>query len=196
MKIIFASLNVGKIKELQALLNNSSFEIVPQADLGIPDVVETGLTFIENALLKARNACQQSGLPAIADDSGLVVDALHGAPGIYSARYAATPQDAIKKLLSEMQNVPETHRQAHFHCTLVYLEHARDPAPLICEGKWYGTLLRAPVGNHGFGYDPVFYDPTQECAAAELPLEKKNQISHRGQALLKLMTQLYERRTG
>ncbi len=192
-KIIFASSNAGKIREMQSMLEPFHYEIIPQAQLGIYDVEETGLTFVENALLKARNACLCSGKPAIGDDSGLVVNALDGAPGIYSARYAGKHGDFranIEKLLKELEDVPTEHRQAHFHCTLVYLEHADDPAPLICEGAWHGMILNAPTGHHGFGYDPVFYDVKEKSSAAELSPEIKNQISHRGQALRILMAQL------
>jgi XTP/dITP diphosphohydrolase len=192
-KIVFASSNAGKINELQSMLDNFNYQIIPQSTLGIDDIDETGLTFVENALLKARHACQQSNKPAIADDSGLVVYALDGAPGIYSARYAgkqANSQKNIEKLLEDMRDIPAENRGAHFHCTLVYLSHAEDPAPIICEGIWHGTILQTPTGSHGFGYDPVFYDETEKCSAAELPQERKNQISHRGQALRILMDKL------
>lgn len=194
-KIIFASSNSGKINELQTILDQFNYEVVPQEILGIPDAEETGLTFVENALLKARNACRFSGKPAIADDSGLVVHALDGAPGIYSARYAGNHGDSranIEKLLADLDGVPEENRHAHFHCTLVYMEHAEDPAPLICEGIWHGIILHTPTGNKGFGYDPVFYDAHEKASAAELAAERKNQISHRGQALRKLIMQLQE----
>ena len=193
MKIILASNNEGKIIELQALLDAFNYTIIPQTQLGIPEIAETGLTFVENAIAKARHACQLGKQPAIADDSGLVVPALAGAPGIYSARYAgknATARANIEKLLSEMRDVLPEKRGAHFHCTLVYLTHAEDPAPLICEGIWIGSILSAPTGTRGFGYDPLFYDPYEKCSAAELPLEKKNKISHRGQALRTLLEKL------
>jgi len=190
-KIIFASSNPHKINELQSLLDEFDYEVIPQTQLGIDDVDETGLTFVENALLKARNACLSSGKPAIADDSGLVVPALDGAPGIYSARYAGNKADAganIEKLLEDMRDIPADRRQAHFHCTLVYLEHAEDPAPLICEGIWQGMILQAPTGLHGFGYDPVFYDVNEKASAAELDSTRKNEISHRGKALRALVS--------
>lgn len=192
-KIIFASSNSGKISELQSMLDMFDYEVIPQARLGIMDAEETGLTFVENAILKARNACRQSGKPAIADDSGLVVNALDGAPGIYSARYAgknATSHANIEKLLLDLKDIAVENRQAHFHCTLVYLEHAEDPAPLICEGKWQGMILHSPTGLQGFGYDPIFYDENEKSSAAELSLARKNQISHRGQALQTLLNQL------
>jgi XTP/dITP diphosphohydrolase len=192
-KIIFASSNSGKINELQSMLDESHYEIIPQTHLGIPDAEETGLTFVENALLKARNACLHSGKPAIADDSGLVVQALDGAPGIYSARYAGKHGDFranIEKILQELKDVSDENRQAHFHCTLVYLEYAEDPAPLICEGIWRGMILHAPTGTEGFGYDPIFYDPEEQLGAAELQPLRKNQISHRAQALRDLINKL------
>lgn len=195
-KIVFASSNSGKINELQTMLDEFQYQIIPQASLGIDDVNETATTFVENALLKARHACQQSGKAAIADDSGLVVNVLDGAPGVISARYSgkhATPEKNIEKLLIEMQDVPAELRHAHFHCVLVYLEHADDPAPLICEGIWHGTILHRPTGIKGFGYDPVFYIEEERCSAAELSLERKNQISHRGQALRSLMQKLKEK---
>lgn len=189
-KIIFASNNSGKIHELQSILNEFNFDVIPQTHLGIEEVEETGITFVENALLKARNACQHSGKPAIADDSGLVVSSLDGAPGIYSARYAGKKADSranIAKLLKDMEDIPTDNRQAHFHCTLVYLEHAEDPAPIICEGTWYGMILHSPTGLQGFGYDPIFYDAEEQASAAELSPDRKNQISHRAQALRALI---------
>jgi XTP/dITP diphosphohydrolase len=191
--IIFASQNSGKINELQSMLNEFNYEVIPQALLGIADVEETGLTFIENALLKARNACQHSGKPAIADDSGLVVHALDGQPGIYSARYAGKHSDSranIEKLLKDLEDIPTDNRHAYFYCVLVYLEHAEDPAPLIAEGIWRGIILHSPTGDHGFGYDPIFYDAEESLSAAELSLTRKNQISHRGQALRALIQKI------
>jgi XTP/dITP diphosphohydrolase len=191
MKIVIATSNPGKISELNALTAGNRFEIVTQKSLGIDDVPETGLTFVENALIKARHAAKSSGLAAIADDSGIVVNALNGAPGIYSARYAGEPANAannIKKLLSAMKNIPE--RQCAFHCVLVYLKSADDPTPIICHGVWEGTLLEAARGENGFGYDPIFFVESHNCSAAELPLEVKNQLSHRGIALTQLMAAL------
>ncbi len=196
-QLIFASFNQGKILELQQFLEPFHYEILPQALLGIDDIEETGKTFVENALLKARHAAEQSGKSAIADDSGLVVDALDGAPGIYSARYAGkkcSSQENINKLLIEMEGFKEDQRRAHFHCTLVYLEHADDPAPIICEGRWEGFILEKPTGRDGFGYDPVFFDPLEHCSAAEMSLDQKNRVSHRGQALNLLMIQLRDKK--
>lgn len=188
-KVVLATSNAGKAKELNAMLGGLDMEIVAQSAFGVPDVEETGLTFIENAILKARNAAAHAQLPAIADDSGLEVDALGGEPGIHSARYAGTPsndQANLKKLLEAMKDVPDLGRSARFRCVIVYLKHAADPAPLVTEGVWEGAILRAPVGSNGFGYDPVFWVPERGCSSAELPPEVKNQISHRGQALARL----------
>ena len=193
MKIIFASHNSGKILELNALLKNVQVDIIPQASLHVDEIAETGLTFVENALIKARHACQHTGMPAIADDSGLEVFALHGAPGIYSARYAydkAPSSENIKKLLFELRDVPVDKRHARFYCVLVYMEHEHDPTPLICQAEWRGIILNQPSETPGFGYDPVFYDPIQKCSASELDLHKKNLVSHRGQALRLLLDKL------
>lgn len=193
MKIILASTNAGKIKEFQSLLKPYQIEIISQQQANVPEIEETGLTFVENALLKARHAAEASGLPALADDSGLEVPALMGAPGIYSARYAGqgcTSADNIKKLLKELEQIPDTQRQAAYHCVLVYMQHAKDPRPLICEGSWSGIILKEPRGDKGFGYDPIFFDPLQNASAAELPSILKNKISHRGQAMEKFLQQL------
>ncbi len=190
MKIILASNNAGKVKEFNALFAPLKLQIIPQSELNVEEIEETGLTFIENAILKARHAAKITGLPALADDSGLVVDSLQGAPGIYSARYAgskASADDNIQKLLTDLNNVTDVRRLAHFHCALVFMQHANDPTPLVCEGKWHGTILHAKKGDYGFGYDPVFYDATLEKTAAELPLAIKNKISHRGMALESLL---------
>jgi XTP/dITP diphosphohydrolase len=193
MKVVLASNNQGKIREFQALLKNVAVDIIPQADLGVSDIPETGLTFVENALIKARHATQMTGLPALADDSGLTVAALNGAPGIYSARYAGeakTTSANITKLLAELEHVPEQDRHAFFYCVLVFITHENDPTPLICDGKWHGRILTAPRGECGFGYDPVFYVPSKDKASAELPPEVKNKISHRGIAIQSLLTLL------
>ena len=191
--IVLASSNPGKVREINQLLAGLSLQVQPQAEYGVADIEETGLTFVENALLKARNAAQHTGLPAIADDSGIEVDALYGAPGIYSARFAgegASDQANLEKLLDELREVPEARRTARFQCLMVYLRHANDPTPLICQGTWEGRILFEPQGDNGFGYDPVFYVPTHDCSSAELPADVKNSLSHRGQALKQLVAGL------
>lgn len=193
MKIVLASSNAGKIKEFQVLLKNAGMEIIPQSSLQVTDADETGLSFIENAIIKARHASRLTGLPAIADDSGLAVAALNGAPGIYSSRYAGIPgnnKKNIEKLLHELKDTDN--RQASFHCVLAFMRHALDPVPLICHGEWKGNILHSPQGNQGFGYDPVFYVPSENMTAAELPPDIKNKLSHRGQALLALLKKLSE----
>lgn len=194
-RIVLATGNRGKVKEMQAILAPFGFEVVPQSEFDVPEAEETGLTFVENAIIKARNAAAHTGLPAIADDSGLEVDHLMGAPGIYSSRFAgpdAADGDNVARLLADMKSVPESERTARFQCLMVFMKHDRDPTPLICQGTWEGTILHAPQGDGGFGYDPVFYVPTHHCASAELPTEVKNQLSHRGQALRKLAEALKE----
>jgi XTP/dITP diphosphohydrolase len=189
-EIILASSNPGKVREINQLLAGLDLHVQPQTDHGVPDIEETGLTFVENAILKARNAAQHTGLAAIADDSGIEVDALNGAPGIYSARYAgigASDQANLEKLLTELGDLPEEKRTARFQCLMVYMRHANDPTPLICQGSWEGRILFKPQGENGFGYDPVFYVPTHDCSSAELPADVKNSLSHRGQALRKLL---------
>jgi len=186
MKIVFASGNLGKIQELKLALAHTSIHLIPQSDFNVTEVAETGLTFIENALIKARHAAAATGLPAIADDSGLEVAALHGAPGIYSARFSgdeATADENNQTLLAKMQHIPIGKRQARFYCALVYLAHAKDPTPIIAEASWSGEILLAPVGEKGFGYDPIFYDPIEKSSAAALDPQKKLAISHRGKAL-------------
>jgi XTP/dITP diphosphohydrolase len=175
------------------MLAGKDLEIVPQTESRVPEVEETGSSFTENALLKARNATRHTGLPAIADDSGLEVDALQGAPGIYSARYAgpgATDADNLQKLLKELDGVPAAKRTARFRCVIAFLRRADDPAPLVCEGVWEGSILETPRGTNGFGYDPVFLVPGRRLSSAELPPEEKNRLSHRGQALVKLAAAL------
>ncbi|WP_455235454.1 XTP/dITP diphosphatase [Thiogranum longum] len=192
-KIVLASNNVGKVREINQLLEDSEFEVVPQSEFSVPDIEETGLTFVENALLKARNAAEHTGLPAIADDSGLEVDALDGAPGIYSARFAgagASDMDNLNKLLDALRDVDDERRSARFQCVMVYMRHPRDPTPHIFQGTWEGRILREARGQHGFGYDPIFLVPDQHCSSAELPPEVKNRLSHRGQALRQLIAEL------
>ena len=189
-KIVLASGNKGKVAELSAMLAPLHYQVIPQTELGVVDADETGLTFIENALIKARHAALVTGLPAIADDSGLAVDVLGGAPGIYSARYAgeaASDSDNIDKLLAAMQQVPPEQRGAQFHCVLVYLRHAEDPTPLVCHGVWRGQISLSRSGSNGFGYDPVFFIPEENCTSAELSRERKQQLSHRGKALSQLI---------
>lgn len=189
-KVVLATGNAGKVRELASLLRDFGLDIVAQTDLDVESAEETGLTFIENAILKARHAAAITGLPAIADDSGLAVDALGGAPGIYSARYAgvdASDRQNLEKLLVALNDVPDGQRQAQFHCVLVYLRHADDPIPLVFHGVWPGEITRAPAGEGGFGYDPIFYVPSEGKTAAELTREEKSAISHRGQALKQLL---------
>jgi XTP/dITP diphosphohydrolase len=191
--IVLASSNQGKVREINQVLAGLGVVVRPQGEFNVIDAEETGLTFVENAILKARNAAQHTGLPAIADDSGLEVDTLDGAPGIYSARFAgagASDQANLEKLLDALRDTPEEKRTARFQCLMVYMRHAKDPTPLICQGSWEGRILTAARGNNGFGYDPVFYVPTHDCSSAELPAETKNQLSHRGQALRKLLAAL------
>lgn len=195
MKIVLASSNAGKLKEIQHIFAPLKFELIPQTALNIEDAEETGLTFVENALLKARHAAKESGLPAMADDSGLCVDALHGQPGIYSARFAgmnAGNQDNIDKLLKLLQPYKDKQRRAHFFCTIVLVRRADDPVPLICQASWTGSVLNAPRGSGGFGYDPIFYIPELNQTAAELSPEIKNRLSHRGKALELLLSMLKE----
>lgn len=192
-KIVLATGNPGKVREFGAVLAKFGLEIVPQSVFKVPEAEEVGLTFVENALLKARNAALYTGLPALADDSGLAVDALGGVPGIYSARYAgvgAGDRANIDKLLAELDGVPAERRTARFVCALALLHHPADPIPLICQGSWEGIILTEPRGAGGFGYDPIFFVPTENRAAAELELAVKNRLSHRGQALAQLARSL------
>ena len=186
-QIVLASSNLGKIKEIQAILAKQV--IVPQSAFNVTDADETGSTFVENAIIKARNAALHCNLSSIADDSGLVVDALNGAPGVTSARYAgvgASDHDNVLKLLDELKGVPDERRTARFICVMVFMEHANDPFPVIAQGVWEGRILQRPVGANGFGYDPVFWAPEHNCASAELSADVKNSLSHRGQALRSL----------
>lgn len=192
IKVVLASGNKGKIRELQHRLGER-YELISQSDLGVVAPEETGLTFIENALLKARAASEQTGLPTIADDSGLSVDALDGAPGIYSARFAgesATDEDNNTLLLEKLATFSDQARTAHFQCALVYMQHHKDPTPIVCQGTWHGRILTEPQGNNGFGYDPLFFSFDNKCSSAELPADVKNQVSHRGRAVNQLIKEL------
>ena len=192
-RLVVASSNAGKLAEFRELLGDTGLDVVNQGELGVPDAEETGLTFVENALIKARHAARLTGLPALGDDSGLCVDALGGAPGLYSARYAGGHGDAqanIAKLLEAMQTVPRERRGAHFIAVIVLLRHAEDPQPVIAQGRWSGEILTAPRGDGGFGYDPVFFDPDNGLSAAQFAPAIKNRLSHRGRALAQLREQL------
>jgi XTP/dITP diphosphohydrolase len=192
-KIVLATGNKGKVKELAAMLSDLSIEVLPQSDFAVTEIAETGSTFIENAIIKARHASKHTGLPAIADDSGLAVDALGGAPGVYSARFSgenATDQSNITKLLGLMADVPNDKRQAKFLCVLVYMRHADDPSPIICQGEWCGEIMTEQQGDNGFGYDPIFWVNQQNSSSAQLSSQQKNALSHRGKALKLLLAQL------
>jgi len=196
-QVVLATGNPGKVRELADLLQPLQLEILPQSRFAIDSVAETGTTFVENAIIKARHAAQVTGLPAIADDSGLEVDHLNGAPGIYSSRFAgdeASDLDNLNKLLAELEGVPAAGRSARFRCVLVYMRHAGDPTPLICQGTWEGRIAEQPYGEGGFGYDPVFFVPSEQCTAAQLDKRRKGELSHRGQALRQLAEQLAEYR--
>lgn len=192
-KIVLASNNKGKVREFGEMLATLNMEVVPQASFNIEDADETGLTFVENAIIKARHAAKIAGLPAIADDSGLEVDFLNGAPGIYSARYSgegATDEKNLLKLLDALKDVAEEKRTARFQCVLVYMRHAEDPTPIICQGAWEGIITTERHGDNGFGYDPIFYVPEYNCTSAQLKSEQKNKLSHRGIALSALVKKL------
>ena len=192
-KVVLASGNAGKLREFFDILSDVGFEVVAQSDYEVTDVPETGLTFVENAIIKARNAAQQTGLPALADDSGIEVDALRGQPGIYSARYAKMNnagegnQANNSHLLEQMKNISTEQRTARFRCCIVYMRHAEDPSPLIADGSWEGTIMTEPSGVNGFGYDPLFFVPTHGVSSAELDADEKNSVSHRAQALQKML---------
>ncbi len=191
--ILLASGNAGKVREINELLASQKISVIPQSDLGVPEVAETGLSFVENAIIKARHAAYHGHMAAIADDSGLEVDALEGAPGVYSARYAgpgATDRENLDKLLQAMADIPLQLRTARFQCVMVYMRQAADPTPIICQGTWEGEIALVPRGERGFGYDPLFFVPSYGCTAAELSPEVKNQLSHRGQALRQLLARL------
>ena len=192
-KLVIASNNKGKIAELTDLLAPLGLQPVAQGELGVSEAEEPAVTFVENAIIKARHAARVTGLPALADDSGLAVEALDGRPGVRSARFAgeeATDNDNVEALLAALKDTPEAQRSAQFHCVLVYLRHADDPTPIICHGRWPGRILAEPRGQGGFGYDPVFLVPEHGCSAAELTREQKGRISHRGRALASLLDQL------
>ncbi len=192
--VVVASGNVGKLLELGQVLAPLALTLKPQGEFDVPEVEENGLSFVENAIIKARAAAQHTGLPAIADDSGLEVDYLNGAPGIYSARYSGAGDAANNsKLLQQLADVPEQQRGARFQCVLVYMRHAMDPTPLVCQSSWEGRILPAPSGNNGFGYDPLFYIPQYQCSSAELPPEVKNRVSHRAKASALLYEALRQR---
>jgi len=192
-KVVLASGNQGKLREFFRILGSAGFEIASQSTYDVIDVPETGLTFVENAIIKARNASKHTGLPALADDSGIEVDALNGRPGIYSSRYSGEGDDANNsKLLEEMKDVPDEKRTARFRCCIVYMRHAEDPSPLIADASWEGTILHELSGVNGFGYDPLFFVPTHGISSAELDPDEKNQISHRGKALEKILQLMSE----
>lgn len=191
--IVLASGNRGKLAEFRDLLADRGFDIKAQSDFDLSSADETGLSFVENAILKARHVCLHTGLPALSDDSGIEVDALLGRPGIYSARFAgpdASDDENNRYLLQQLTQTPEALRTARYHCVLVYMRHANDPMPLICHGSWEGRILTSPIGEGGFGYDPLFFVPTHQCSAAQLDKAEKNRISHRGKALAQLLSAL------
>lgn len=194
-KLVLASGNTGKLKEFAAIFASHGIQVEPQSLYNIVDAEETGLSFVENAIIKARHACLHTGLPALADDSGLEVDALHGEPGIYSARFSgenATDASNNAKLLALLETVPDSQRTARFHCVLVLMQHAKDPTPLIFHGIWEGTILHAPSGNNGFGYDPLFFASEQQQVSAGLAPDIKNRVSHRGKAVAQLIDYLQD----
>lgn len=191
--LVLASGNRGKLQEFQELLAGAGYDVRAQSEFNITSADETGLTFVENAILKARHVCAQTGLPALADDSGIEVDALQGQPGIYSARFAgeqATDTDNNHKLLQQLAQVPDAERSARYQCVLVLMRHAADPVPLICQAAWEGRILREPLGTGGFGYDPLFFVTTHHCSAAQLETAEKNRISHRARAMLQMLQAL------
>lgn len=193
MKVTLASSNKGKLAEFQQLLSGLNFDVVPQSEFQVPDAIENGLSFVENAIIKARHASKLTGLPAIADDSGLEVDFLNGAPGIYSSRFSgenATDEKNNQRLLSLLQEAEENERTARFQCLLVYMRHPEDPTPIICQGTWEGLITLNPEGENGFGYDPIFYIPEFGCTSAQLEKIQKNKVSHRGKAMALLLEQL------
>ena len=192
-KIVLASGNRGKLKEFNEIFAPLQIDVMPQSDFAVQDADETGHSFVENAIIKARHAARVTGLPALSDDSGLEVDALNGAPGIYSARYAGAgcgDDENNRKLLQALEQVPAEQRSARFQCVLVFMRHAEDPTPLICQGSWEGVILDTPRGHNGFGYDPLFFVPELNCASAELSSEQKQKYSHRGKAVRQFIEQI------
>jgi XTP/dITP diphosphohydrolase len=189
-RIVLATGTAGKLKEIREIFSGIDVGIVAQSDFDTPEAIEDGLSFVENAIIKARNAAAHTGLPALSDDSGIEVDALNGEPGIHSARYAGNDESNIQRLLRELDSLPDSKRTARFQCVMVYLRHANDPVPVIAQGAWEGRILQAPQGEGGFGYDPVFYVPERGCSAAELSSEDKNRLSHRGKALRQMLDAL------
>ena len=190
-QLVLASSNPGKIREIRAILAPLDIEVIPQSHYGVPEAEEPHATFIENALAKARQASAHAGLPALADDSGICVEALNGAPGVHSARFAGEPRSDERNNRHLLEMLAHTdHRRAHYYCVIVLVRHPQDPQPLIAEGEWHGEVLRAPRGGGGFGYDPLFLDPLLGQTGAELPLEEKNRVSHRGKALAVLVERL------
>jgi XTP/dITP diphosphohydrolase len=193
MKVILATSNKGKLKDFKQLLSGLNFQIHPQSKFNVPDAIENGLSFVENALIKARHASKLTGLASIADDSGLEVDYLNGSPGIYSSRFSgedSTDEKNISKLLSTLIDVPLLERTARFQCVIVHMRYAEDPTPIIAHGSWEGVIAAHPMGDHGFGYDPVFYLPELKCTSAELRQEEKNKLSHRSKAMTELIQKL------
>ncbi len=188
--IVLATGNPGKLKEMREIFSAADVDFVAQSEFDTPEAIEDGLSFVENAIIKARNAATHTGLPALSDDSGIEVDALNGEPGIHSARYAGDNESNIQRLLRELDGVAEEKRTARFQCVMVYLRHANDPAPVIAHGAWEGRILSSTQGQGGFGYDPVFYVPERDCSAAELTAEDKNSLSHRGKAVRQMLEQL------
>lgn len=198
-KVVLASGNAGKLREFKRILKMCQLDVAPQSEFNVPDIPETGLTFVENAILKARNACAHTGLAAISDDSGIEVDALGGEPGIYSARFSgegATDASNNALLLERLKDVPTEQRSARYQCVLVYMRHEKDPTPIICQGAWEGSILEAPHGDGGFGYDPLFWVASHQCASAELDPKIKNTLSHRAIAMQALLNEIRAQKRG
>lgn len=193
--LVLASGNAGKLREFNNLLSGLGFTVKPQSEFDVPEAIEDGLTFVENAIIKARNACKHTGLPSLADDSGIEVDALQGAPGIYSARFAGpnvNDEANNQKLLNDLKGIAPDQRTARYQCVLAYMRHEKDPTPIICQASWEGIILEAPQGDGGFGYDPLFWLPEYQIASAQLPKDEKNRVSHRGKAMQLLLEALQD----